>query len=572
MARQGQLIALLIGVFLLLTVSFAAPVIADEHTQTNSSEGQWVQWTPNQTIDSGVTDASLSHVDGDGQMHIGYLTDSGVQYAAVSLMGTVTAQTQVQSAVGTISQLHTTSPAPGVAHIVWKQQNSVTGGPAIQYAVVTNGSFTTSRTLVSVSNPDIELTLQDAEADTYGRTHVLFERVQTDATVGGSSATSAGSMENHVLAVNGTQVQSVTVAENDVSTESWGVAAAELALKPNRVTVTFARDYGKYTVDGSLVRSGDLATTLEVHHYRNSPPGLTALGTQTIASLSSDRVGTTESEVGAAAMHPEGYLVASVKSTAERDYYDETVILLDEQRGVLNPRFIDGAIRDPLWDDDGSLYARSGDSYTVRDTDGELIRQAGTLSGFQDWALNAEGYPSMIRVVDGELRYKAKVTQTAKQYPSVYDRAESGTQAQDEVIADLESRVATLQEQLNESSVTISVTVQPQGEAYIEGGEASVKIRAPDAEMENVAVRSAGETFRPDESGEVMIPLSTAGTQELTVQYRGQSVTKELQVTASDTATSSSASASGGTTLQNVLIPVFALITFVAIVQRRTSD
>ena len=99
-----------------------------------------------------------------------------------------------------------------------------------------------------------------------------------------------------------------------------------------------------------------------------------------------------------------------------------------------------------------------------------------------------------------------------------------------------------------------------------------MKIRAPNAEMENVVVMSTGETFRPDESGEVTIPLSAAGAQELTVQYRDQSVTKELQVKASDTATSSSPSASGGTTLQNVLVPVFAIITFVAIVRRRTSD
>lgn len=122
------------------------------------------------------------------------------------------------------------------------------------------------------------------------------------------------------------------------------------------------------------------------------------------------------------------------------------------------------------------------------------------------------------------------------------DELRSQVDALEENVSELESeveakneRIAELESRLEDANTTIEVTVAPEERASFEvGGEMRVTVDAEGASSSDVSLGFDGEEYTPSD-GEAAIPLSSAGAQELSVNYEDETESVAIDVTADET-------------------------------------
>jgi len=454
----GVMVVVLIGF-----VCFPLSVAAQESTLNNetANESQWILWTNETQIATGVETAALSHADTDGTMHIGYISDETVSYANATLFGNVRAQTEIASVSGDDITLEATAPGSQVAHVVWQGQDPVTDAQHIKHAVVRDNEVVATQTVVSTADPHVSVSLEDVEADQYGRTHVLIKRVRDSES---GIEHDAGSLEDHIISENGTLKQSTTVYSTNPERVRYRSMSGNLVTRDDELLAVYAyNDYQSASVVGPRGQR-DETSRLRVKTYDNEPNGITEASDRQIAGAKNQEP---SARVDWATSHPDGYLL--VRGTAPN--FNGRVALYSRSDGILTAQFLTERVRHPLWDVNDTLYAWSENSYIVVDREGSKLRESAQYPGFQDWALNGEGYVSMLRLDGNALQYRAQVTATATEYPEVYERVGGGTEAQDAVIAELEAEIQTLEERLNESQSSNSSDDETDVELTDDGGD-----------------------------------------------------------------------------------------------------
>lgn len=101
-------------------------------------------------------------------------------------------------------------------------------------------------------------------------------------------------------------------------------------------------------------------------------------------------------------------------------------------------------------------------------------------------------------------------------------------------LADSEERIEELETQLENADVSIDVTVEPSGERFVAGSQATVSVDALGASATDVTLSFAGTAYTPTD-GSATIPLEAAGQQELSVEYGDASESVTLDVEAAET-------------------------------------
>ncbi|WP_425548289.1 hypothetical protein, partial [Actinoplanes cyaneus] len=107
----------------------------------------------------------------------------------------------------------------------------------------------------------------------------------------------------------------------------------------------------------------------------------------------------------------------------------------------------------------------------------------------------------------------------------------------EELEAELEEReqeIAELEAELEDADVTIDVSVEPADQATFQvGGEMRVEVDAEGTASSDVTLDFAGQQYTPSD-GEAVIPLESAGTQDLSIEYEGMTEVVTLDVATDD--------------------------------------
>jgi len=125
---------------------------------------------------------------------------------------------------------------------------------------------------------------------------------------------------------------------------------------------------------------------------------------------------------------------------------------------------------------------------------------------------------------------------------------QSEIDSKEQTINDLQSEIDNKEQTINDletelesatEDVSISVSVEPADarQSFVEGGSAIVEASSDDADFEKLSLESNGQTFEFDSSGETRVPLESAGTQEMTLEYADTSESFSLNVQESNSGT-----------------------------------
>ena len=114
------------------------------------------------------------------------------------------------------------------------------------------------------------------------------------------------------------------------------------------------------------------------------------------------------------------------------------------------------------------------------------------------------------------------------------DDLESELVDKENEIEALEEKIADLEAELEDADVTIDVSVEPADQATFQvGGEMRVEVDAEGTASSDVALDFAGQQYTPSD-GEAIIPLESAGTQDLSIEYEGMTEVVTLDVATDD--------------------------------------
>jgi len=431
--RRTSLLGIVLTLLALVALAGLAPTAAAQETTDNDTDGNWIVWTNETTLDDRVSQAAISDADANGTMHVAYLRNDGLYYARLTLHGEVIDRQRLPHATQDIQRLHVTTTADGTARIVWKGVDETTGEDVIRYAESRNGSDATVSTIRAATSENEGFSLEDVATDQYGRTLVLFEyRVRG----GGRDTASRGGLQLSVVGTSGADEQSATVVEAAGQDRSFVRARGDLAVSDGEITVLTGWRY--FEVSFPSDRLGytsteyeDYVTQLHGVTFDAEPPGLRETQDRNVGTAVAGEGESVASNAVAVSYHPDGRVFARLSSDCCRNLNGDFGVLYDPETGDIEDDFVETTASRSLWDDDGRLYLWTGSSYTLLEANGTAVRQSGQITGFQDWALNGEGYPSLVHIVDGELRYRARVTRPAREYQDVYERVGSGERLED---------------------------------------------------------------------------------------------------------------------------------------------
>lgn len=100
-----------------------------------------------------------------------------------------------------------------------------------------------------------------------------------------------------------------------------------------------------------------------------------------------------------------------------------------------------------------------------------------------------------------------------------------------------DERISELESQLENADVEIDVSIEPEDQATFQvGGEMAVSVNSDDAAASDVTLRFGGDQYTPS-GGEATIPLESAGTHKLAIEYEDTTETLTLDVASSDAGT-----------------------------------